>query len=329
MKIIRKSIYTISESEKKQIDQFIELNNGLLFHETLFNSIISIFFNSKLSYFLAYDGNCLMGVCPCHSFKDGFLNKSFSNMSSFEIPYGGWIYDSDKININKLLSKTKISCNEILQYTSNIQEHSNPYLNLTKFKPHRQNTVILDLSPSLDDMYFSLMKAKQRNKIERAKKLGITAEEIKIEKLSDFIALSRELKDKVNLKIESEELYKIVLAAYKNDKKAVCLAAKYNNEYISAMILLSNTNFTIAWVAGRKAEIANNLYQNELLWWETIVYSKNWGSKYLDLCGLDEEKLPHLARIKLSFSKDIRPFYSLTKISLIAKVLNKINKLFS
>lgn len=37
--------------------------------------------------------------------------------------------------------------------------------------------------------------------------------------------------------------------------------------------------------------------------------ANEFSSQYFDLCGLDEDKLPHLARIKLSFSKDIRNFY--------------------
>jgi hypothetical protein len=326
MKLIRKNINDIAENDKQSIDHFIESNNGMIFYETLFNTIVSEFFKSKLTYFLAYDNNSLIGICPCHTFNKGFVSQSYSNLSSMEIPYGGWIYDTNKVTMKKLLAKTKIPYNEILQYSSNIQFDENLYHDLKKYKPYRINTVIMELSPSIDDVYYSLMKYKQRNKIERARKLGITVEEITIENIGEFFTLSKELKEKVGLNVKSESLYQKVLAAYNKNRKAVCLAAKLNEEYISAMILLSNKNYTTAWVAGRKAELPNNLYQNELLWWETIVYAKNRGSKYLDFCGLDKEKLPHLARIKLSFSKEIVPFYVLTKKSLLLKILNKIKK---
>jgi len=94
------------------------------------------------------------------------------------------------------------------------------------------------------------------------------------------------------------------------------------------MILLANNNYTIAWIAGRQTDISNNLYQNEYLWWESIIWAKKYGSKYLDLCGLDELKLPQLARIKLSFSKNIVPFYLIVKKTLLFRVINKIQNVF-
>lgn len=329
MKVIRKSINEISESEKNQIDNFIEQNDGLIFHETKFNKIASEIFKTSCFYFIGFIGNEIVGICPAHTVNDGVLRLLFSNMSNHEIPYGGWIYNENKISIKSLLNNTKLNFNECLIYSSSIQLDKNDYekIGITNIK--RLNTLILDLSPSIDDLFNLSITAKQRNKIRRAQKLGITIEKIPFTNMDEFINLSSELKKKVGLAYGLSEFYKKVMEVYSKDDKAVCLAAKYESHYISSMILIANKNYTIAWVAGRKVDLPNNLYQNELLWWESIVWAKKIGSNYLDLCGLDELKLPQLARIKLSFSKEIVSFYYLIKKSFFFRVINKLQNVFT
>ncbi len=326
MNIFRKKINDLSEIELLKIDKFIEENNGLIFYETKFNKILSDSFFTVLSYFLAYKQGELIGICPCHTFKNKYISQTFSNLSSYEIPYGGWIYNSEKVTLKALLRKTKIPFNEIFHYTSNILFRDNEYLNL-KINKREHKTVILNLAPPIEELYGVLMKSKQRNKIERAKKLGITVKEINIENLIEFIRLSSELKNEIGLNQRTNLLYHRIMEAYSSDGKAICLAAYYNCSPISSMILLANKTFAIAWVAGRKTGLPNNLYQNELLWWESIVWAKKFGSKYLDFCGLNEIDLPHLARIKLSFSKIVVPFYSFTMKSYFIRVINKLKKI--
>jgi lipid II:glycine glycyltransferase (peptidoglycan interpeptide bridge formation enzyme) len=326
MKVIRKYLDEFSQSEKKEIDSFIELNDGLIFHETKFNEIASEIFKTSCFYFIGYIGNEIVGICPAHIVNDGVLRLIFSNMSNHEIPYGGWIYNENKISIKSLLNKTKLYYNECLIYSSNIQKDKNDYEKIGFSDLIKLNTVILNLSQSIDELYLSSLKQKQRNKIKRAQKLGIVVEIIPNKDIELFINLSYELKEKVGLPVGLPEFYRKVMEVYFEENKIVCLAAKYCGEYISSMILVANKNYTIAWVAGRKVEIPNNLYQNELLLWESIVWAKKYGSNYFDLCGLDELKLPQLARIKLSFSKEIVPFYCINKRTFVFRVINRLQK---
>lgn len=328
MEIVRKQIEYINHADRKQISEFVESNGGTVFHETAFNIIASDIFDTKLTYYLAYKENELIGVCPCHTFKEKLLHFSFSNLSSYEIPYGGWIHNKS-ISDEKLIKYTKVKYNEALIYSSNIQIGETNFDCSGNMKPVRKQTVILNLSQSLDEIFKSGINHKLRNKILRAEKLGVTVEKINTDKINLFLNLSGELKTKTGMKQRGTGFYQKVMNEYEKKDKAVCLAAKFNNEYVSAMILLANKNFTIAWVAGRKIDLPNNLYQNELLWWESIKWAKNTGSSYLDLCGLDEINLPHLARIKLSFSKEIVPFYMITKKKLVFKILNKVQNNFS
>jgi len=328
LKIIRKNITELNANDKSTIDKFVEDNDGLIFHETTFNEIVANNFKTKLSYALAYGNEDLIGVCPIHIIKKGLLKINYSNLSHCEVPYGGWIYDKNKISIRILMASTKIKLNESLNYWSTIQPNNNDYLNSGITEMVRFNTVILDLSTTIDDIFNKSLSSKQRNKIRRAQKLGVVIENIPLSNFDGFIKLSSQLKLKIGSPLRASSYYKNVFEFYSKKKKAVCLAAKYNGQYISSMILLANNNYTIAWIAGRQTDISNNLYQNEYLWWESIIWAKKYGSKYLDLCGLDELKLPQLARIKLSFSKNIVPFYLIVKKTLLFRVINKIQNVF-
>jgi len=270
----------------------------------------------------------MVGICPVHIYKKGVLKLLLSSLSSNEIPYGGWIYNRDSTSIKELLQRTKLYFNESLTYWSTIQTNRDGYEIPGANKSLRFNTVIFPLTNSIDHIFNITFKQKQRNKIRRAQKLGITVEEISHKNIDLFINLSNELKEKSGMRVGLPEFYRKVMEAYTEEKRVVCLAARNNDQYISSMILVANKNYTIAWVAGRKAEVPNNLYQNELLIWESIVWAKNFGSKNFDLCGLDEFKLPQLARIKLSFSKEIIPFYCIIKKSFFFRVINKLQNVF-
>lgn len=328
MKIIRKFINELSDIEKKEVDAFIEANEGTIFHETKFNDVASDVFKTKPFYFVAYSQGSMVGICPVHVLRKGILRQLFSSLSSNEVPYGGWVYDRNETSIEALLDNTKIRFNEGLFYWSTIQRSGNGYLNMGKYLIRRYNTVILSLDSPLEKIYEISFKAKQRNKIKRAQKLGIYVESINYADIDQFVDLSFEMKNHKGIPFGLPEFYKKVIEIYKIENKVVCLAAKYNDKYISSMILVANRNYTIAWVAGRKADLPNNLYQNELLWWESIRWAKRFGSRWLDLCGLDEVNLPNLARIKLSFSKEIVPFYFLTRKKLLFRIINRIQNAF-
>ena len=71
-----------------------------------------------------------------------------------------------------------------------------------------------------------------------------------------------------------------------------------------------------------------NVGQGELLQWEAIKWAKNRGVKYYDLCVLDSDRLPHIAKFKMGFSMQLLSFEVFTKRSLSFRILNRIRKLF-
>jgi len=60
-----------------------------------------------------------------------------------------------------------------------------------------------------------------------------------------------------------------------------------------------------------------------------MKWAKQSGAKYYDLCVVEPERLPNIARFKLGFSKNIVPFYYLTKRPFIFRILSRIQRIIS
>ena len=320
MRIIRKSITELTRFQKKEIDEFIDQNNGLIFHGTKFNEIASEAFNSHLSYFLAYDGNKLIGVCPVHSIKRGILTDSYSNNGSFEIPYGGWVYEKAAFNFKIVNKKTKLKFNENLtMFTSFFHSDGLENNRLKTFQ-----TALINLRLSEEDILSKIVSANTRHNIRRAPKKGVRI--IEITDILVFIKLYGTLKNAINRKVEKEnqKFIEQIFSEYYRESKIFILGAVYREEIISTVLCVGNRNVFHAYIAGRIAELPKNIYQNERLWWHCILHAKYLGANSFDLCVIQPELLPHIAQFKMGFTKELTPFYCLIKKPLSFKVLNKI-----
>lgn len=326
MRIIRKKISEIDSKESSKINQFIEENKGLIFHETKFNEIVSGSFNTNLSYLLAYENNKLAGICPMHTIKKGFLNLTYSNPAIFEVPYGGWVFDNKQVSIQHLLNQTNPSFNEHLTYWSNIQikEDSDGYDNLA-FTSHQ--TAVIDLSPDEDTIWKGVINSKRRNMIRKALKSEVKVKLYGAEGFESYYPLMADMHDKANLETKPVSYYENVLHNYFVKKQAVIFLAKMNSKVISGVILLGNKNVMHYWQGASKKD-GPNLGQNELLQWEAIKWAKDNGSKYYDLCVVEKERLPNIARFKLGFSKNIVPFYLLNMKPISFRILSRLQRCF-
>ena len=327
MRIFRKDISKIDEKQCKDINQFVEENNGLIFHETKFNEIVSGSFNTSLSYLLAYVNNKLAGICPMHTIKNGILKLTYSNPAIFEVPYGGWVFDNKQVSIQHLLNQTNPALNEHLTYWSNIQikEDSNEYDNLN-FSYHK--TAVIDLSPDEDTIWKGVINSKRRNMIRKALKSGVKIRSYDAEGFKSYYPLMTDMHDKANLETKPVSYYENVMHNYFAKKQAAIFLAEINSEVMSGVILIGNKYIMHYW-QGASRRVAPNLGQNELLQWEAIKWAKHNGGKYYDLCVVEQERLPHIARFKLGFSKNIVPFYHISKKPLGFRVLSKLQKTYN
>lgn len=326
LQIKRLPIEEMGSELQEVLDIFIENHGGTVFHETAMNRFASEAYGTRITYFLAFKGLDLVGCMPCHTFRRKLLRESHSNLSSFELPYGGWVFDQDNASINDLTAQTKLGIFESLHIKSNIEAGSGHRPSNLVSGISTLNTVLLKLSDmSLDELYASL-GSKQRYKIRHAEKIGIEVVHLTPNNLDIFLELFTVMKDRAGLLKRDNDFYRKVFSHYYLLNRAICLSAFYESEHISSLIILANQNYSIWWLAGRKSGLSNSLYQNELLLWESIRWAKAYGSKYFDLCGIEEEKLPHLARIKLSFSKDIHSIYSYSIRPMTSRIASRLRK---
>ncbi len=301
--------------------------NGTVFHEPVFNEIASDVFRTELSYYAAYQKGELAGFCPVHSFRRGLAVSSFSNLDSYEVPYGGWIYDAGRVSLPELLKRTPLRPNEGLHMASSIERPPEYIYADQTGKARAAHTLLMALKGTSATGIFEGMNHKQRNKIRRAYKLGLEAKVIAPAEFGLLWDLMARLKERTGLPERDRSFYERIYTRYYDMQRSACLGAWHEGQCISAMLLLANANYAHAWVAGRLTEIPNNLYQNELLLWESILWAQQTGSACFDFCGLDEAKLPHLARIKLSFSQDVADFYFYGRKTFLYRLLGRSGRL--
>jgi len=320
MRIIRKPILVLSEKEKNEIDYFIEENNGLIFHETKFNEIVSKSFGSKLSYLLAYKGQKLIGICPIHSLKKGLLINSYSNNGSFEIPYGGWVFNANITNFHYLWDSLKLKINESLTYWSSfLCDHSLNDLRISQ----KFLTGIIYLGQSEDYLFNNIVSSKRRNMIRKGIRSGVIVKKFGIDGLELFYSMKANVFKKLGIRESRFNYYQKILASYYNKNKAIIMIAYHEDKPLSGIFLIGNKNVIHYWQGASIMDV-QNLGQGELLQWEAIMWAKNQGVKYYDLCVIEPERLPNIAQFKMGFTKELIPFYCINKKSFFFRVINRI-----
>jgi hypothetical protein len=324
MKIIRKSIIELNESEKKEIDQFIDMNGGLVFHYTKLNEIVSSANHTVLSYFIAYIDKEMIGICPIHSVRKGLVSSAYSNNGSYEIPYGGWVFNENVTSFEQLWNSLPSAHFESLTYWTTLMYDIPDVL---KSGSSKLESGLIDLSVSNDDIWQKCVHSKRRNMIRKAEKSDIIIKNYGSEGIRIFYNMMIEMKYRAGLKEKPCDYYEKILSEYYPEKAIVSIAL-IADKPITGAIILGNKNMMHYW---KGASVVNvpNVGQGELLQWEAIKWSKNKGAKYYDLCVIEPQRLPHIAKFKMGFSKTFVTFYCITKKTLLFRVINKIQNVFT
>jgi len=331
VRLVKIKIEDIDQIFKKEIDQFIIRNEGLVFHETMFNEILSEFIKSHLYYYFIYKSNILMALCPFHKRKRGLLSEYDSGLLNFEIPYGGWVHLKD-LKIDLLLSLIKPVFLEKYNYFTNI-DIDNTFANIQALKYW---TAIINLQKKIEDIWKNTLDSQRRNKIRKAQKNNILISQHGIEAIDKFYSLLKDMNKKTGMISKNKEFYKKILKKYSPNKASIFLAT-HNNEVLAGVFLFGNKNVMHYW-QGASVLNSGNFGQGELLQWEAIKWCVQNEMKYYDLCylfsqkQLDEkaEKQLRIAQFKLGFAKELVPFYYYTKKTFSFRVINRIqNVLFN
>ncbi len=314
--MIRYKFGTDSNTDQKVID-FIEAHkSGTIFHEPGFNLIVSKHFQTKFQYLLLTSGDEITGICPIHQKGNIF----HSAPRHFDVVYGG------------LLIK------DINDYGSVLKNlHINPYQSLAEYWTfpdvnkeldpsyfnYKAETAIIDLNLDFDHIFHKIISSKRRNMIRKAEKNNIGIDSGGSNIFDRFFTMLQNTYERAGLNTRPASFYREILDLYYPGKKAVCMIASQNGTDLSGVVILRNQFISSYWLGVSSGE-KSNLGASELLQSEAIKWSRANKSKYYDLCVIDKERLPNIARFKSGFSNHIVPFYFTNRKPVIFRILNKL-----
>ena len=306
-----------NEDQLDKISDLIENKNGSLFHEVTLNNIIKKTFNTQLFYLV--DNPIDIKTCaPIHVTKNKYGLKTYHFKPLYDIPYAGFVGNED-IEINKI----SIGLFESLEYKGfPFEIKNNQNLNNSGVG----ETTMVDLFKDEDILFNKVIHSKRRNMIRKALKSGITVKCFwTLDGLEQFWPILEELHKKLGYTHLTFDYYNRILENYGKKKQAFILLAFKDEKPISGVFIIGNNNY-MHYFKGASVFGIKNEGQGELLQWEAIKLSKSLGSRYYDLCNLNEKKLPEIYRFKTGISKEIYQYPIYTKTSLSYKIINRLSK---
>jgi hypothetical protein len=325
MKTVRKRLSDIKGIESEAICSFLNSHFSTVFHEPAFNRIFSEVFGTEFSYYVAYDSEeNMIGLCPVHSIRKGALRLLYSGLAQYDVPYGGWIYDGQAVHLGELLESMKFSFNEALAYWSIPQLQTGDYTSIVGKREFQ--TGIIDLAPPLEEILRNNIERQRRQDIRRAARKGVVVEELGGGTVSVFLEQCRHLKEFIGAAPFPDSFFAKLFDQYHDSGRIIALATKLNEQYLGSGVLIGNRHMTHLWIAGKPKDPSPNAPRQELLLWESIKWAKQAGSRYYDLCVVESERLPSIAQFKLSFSKNLVPFFHFTNRNLGYRIISRMQK---
>jgi hypothetical protein len=325
MIIESKKLVDLTSSDIEEIQGFLKSNFCTVFHEPEFNRIVSTVFGTDFSYRLVYNSDRkIIALCPLHSVKEGLLSRTYSNPAIYDVRYGGWAYDRKKVSIAELMAQLRVTVWDSLVYWSVPQVNGDDYTFMTGKR--RFETGIIDLSLSVDDILHKCISRKRRETIRSAMRKGVIVEKLNHSNLSTFVEQCSYLKESVGLKSLPSDFFISLFEQYAPHNKIAVFASVLNGEHLATGMVVGNRHMIHLWVAGKPKTISQNVPRQDLLVMETIKWAKETGSRYYDLCVLESERLPTIARFKLGFSKQIVPFYCITGKGFGHRIISRARK---
>ena len=91
-KIIQYSFGQNQEIDEKIIYICGNHEYSTIFHEPDWNNITSKYFNTEFYYWLFYEKDDLIGICPVHKKGNDFYNAP----REFNVVYGGWLFNQEE-----------------------------------------------------------------------------------------------------------------------------------------------------------------------------------------------------------------------------------------
>ncbi len=166
-----------------------------------------------------------------------------------------------------------------------------------------KKTIILDINRPINDIYGSFHK-KTRYSIRIAQEKGVIVEKAaKDDRQSTafFLKLLNQTAKRDNFSLYPGEYYEKMIEILGERDIARLYLAKANDKIVSASIIVFFGEVA-AYLHSASDYNFRHLMAPHLLQWEVIKEAKELGFKYYDFWGIDEKKMPGVARFKKRFN---------------------------
>lgn len=304
-------------------------------HKWDFLKIIERYSNYKLLTYGIYEKDELMCIIPFFLKHIFFIKLLFSPPPRMSLPYLGFVFHNDFFSL-KANEKESYLKTIFMEIDKEIKRINPDYLlitstpNLIDFRIFKWNkysvdvnyTYMLDLSKPIKQI-LKEMKNTKRQKINKAKRENI---EICESNDSDYVFESIKEKYKkqhMNSPIISKEYLNDLKKSYPNN--IIFRIAKQGEKKVGSEALINYHDLHLNWFGGSKPEHARSLPVNELLIWDYIEKAKENGLKRFDFVGANNENISYF---KSQFGPELTPYITLTRKSLIGKIMEKIYLMF-
>jgi len=300
---------------------------GTIFHTWEWLKIAERHTDMKLYPIIGMKGTTVVGIYPIFLHKR-LLRSVFSPPPWVAVPYLGPVI----LEYEKLKQDKKESIFIVQRSVDDfIREEMRAHYSLIKTapgildaRPLKWNgyivepiyNYVIDLRKGADSI-FKNFKKKLRQNINRAKRRGISVEEGSKEELEwiyETIVTRYEEQGRKN-SIYKGYLFDLFNAFHPQNMKI--FVAKYNGELIGGMIDLYYKNKVTSWLGNVKSNV-EGVSPNELLQWEAIRYTIEYGMNYYEEIGANTE---HLCRYKSKYNPNLLLCFSAKKyLSTAAKL---------
>ncbi len=299
-------------------------------HWPEWNLLVSKYYKLQFYYLGAYEQNELVGICPIFE----TVKKHVTIMSSgqvYYVPYGGWIFNKPMsfnlkdypLKLNQTVSGYSLPLIEDFN-THYIQPENHSFFSRLELTDNQFQTLLVDLSSETDYIWNNSIDSKRRNMFRKAEKLDLHVEIIEKDSFEEFYSFYSEMNIKYGLEnLDKECMFELLFNTNQITFKVFVI--RYNGSIINCLVLTFDKNYALYWI-GLNQQGIPNMGQGELLQWEAILYAKNIGCSYYDLCYIEKEKLPNIYEFKKGFSKYEVPIIHFSRRPLSYRIINKIFK---
>ncbi len=226
-----------------------------------------------------------------------------------------WIWFADPTDILGVDTVTYFSYNDV---------------DVPGFRKKSGWTLVIDLSPSIEEIWNGMRKDFTILQIEKGRRKGVVVKQDN--NFGEFRPILEEFRKNKNL---GEEDYRVLR------KNGLLFSAYLEGRMIAGGIFINDEQYLRVWMlASKRLDAGSGVsgqiigQANRMVLWEAISYAKEHGMKMFDFCGIDlpereGDPLPSLTVYKEAFGgRRLKNFYYTKTYSAILEFLYTMKKKF-